>query len=92
MIPQATIMYGSANLYHTYTMYNPADICLDILNNIMSLYYLHYYQIFGLNGLRRSLRLSLHIGWKNIFLRGTDVNWWKSPIMHVSFNYIDDAW
>jgi hypothetical protein len=32
-------------------MYNPADVCRDILNNIISLYYLCYYWIFGLNGL-----------------------------------------
>jgi hypothetical protein len=30
-------------------MYNLADICWDILNNIMSSYYLCYYQILGLN-------------------------------------------
>ena len=35
-----------------YTMYNPADIYWDILNDIMLLYYLHNYCIFGLNGLR----------------------------------------
>ena len=32
-------------------MYNPADVRWDVLNDIMSLYYLCYYQIFGLNGL-----------------------------------------
>jgi len=45
------IEYHSADLYYTYTMYNPADVRWDVLNDIMSLYYLHYYQIFGLNGL-----------------------------------------
>jgi len=30
-------------------MYNPADIRWDILNDIMSSYYLCYYQILGLN-------------------------------------------
>jgi len=43
------IEYHSTNLHNTYIMYNLADICWDVLNNIMSLYYLHYYQIFGLN-------------------------------------------
>jgi len=46
------IKYHSADLYHTYTMYHLVDVCWDILNNIMSSYYLHNYQIFGLNGLR----------------------------------------
>ena len=31
-------------------MYNPAEIRWDVLNDIMSLYYLHIYRIFGLNG------------------------------------------
>ena len=44
------IEYHSADLYDTYTMYNPADICWDVLSDIMSLYYLHIYRIFGLNG------------------------------------------
>ena len=46
------IEYHSADLYYTYTMYNLADVCWDILNDIMSLYYLHIYHIFGLKGLR----------------------------------------
>ena len=45
------IEYHSTDLYYTYTMYNPADIHWDVLNDIMSSYYLHYYRIFGLNGL-----------------------------------------
>ena len=45
------IEYHSADLYDTYTMYNPADICWDVLSDIMSAYYLHIYQIFGLKGL-----------------------------------------
>jgi hypothetical protein len=32
-------------------MYNPADVRWDVLNNIMSLYYVCIYQIFGLNAL-----------------------------------------
>ena len=44
------IEYHSANLYYTYTMYNPVDVHRDVLNDIMSLYYLHIYWIFGLNG------------------------------------------
>jgi hypothetical protein len=32
-------------------MYNLADICWDVLNDIMSSYYLHNHQIFGLNDL-----------------------------------------
>ena len=43
------IEYHSANLYHTYTMYNLADICWDVLNNIISLYYLRIQPILGLN-------------------------------------------
>ncbi len=45
------IEYHSADLYYTYTMYNPADVRWDVLNDIMSSYYLRYYRIFGLNGL-----------------------------------------
>ena len=45
------IEYPSADLYSTYTMYSPADIRSDVLNDIMSSYYLHNYRIFGLNGL-----------------------------------------
>ena len=41
------IEYHSTNRYYTY---NQADIGWDILNNIMSLYYLHIYRIFRLNG------------------------------------------
>jgi hypothetical protein len=32
-------------------MYHPADIRWDVLNDIMSSYYLHNHQIFGLNAL-----------------------------------------
>ena len=45
------IEYHSTNPYNTYTMYNLADICREVLNDIVSSYYLHNYQIFGLNGL-----------------------------------------
>ena len=44
------IEYHSADLYNTDTMYNPVDVCWDILSDIMSSYYLHIYRIFGLNG------------------------------------------
>jgi hypothetical protein len=33
-----------------YTLYNPADIRWDVLNDIMSLYFLCFYRIFRLNG------------------------------------------
>src|SRR5882762_5403937 len=46
------IEYHSTDLYYTYTMYNPADVRWDVLNDIMSSYYLRYYRIFGLNGLQ----------------------------------------
>ena len=49
------IEYHSANLYYTYTMYNPVDIRWEVLNDIMSLYYLHIYHIFGLKGLHDGL-------------------------------------
>jgi hypothetical protein len=45
------IEYHSADTYDTYTMYNLADVHWDILNDIMSSYYLDIYRIFGLNGL-----------------------------------------
>src|ERR1700729_478165 len=32
-------------------MYNPPDVCWDILNDIMSQHYLHIQHIFGLKGL-----------------------------------------
>jgi len=51
MLP-TRIEYHSTDLYYTYTMYNLADVRWDILNDIMSLYYLCYYWIFGLNSLR----------------------------------------
>src|SRR5882762_4470889 len=44
------IEYPSADPYSTYTMYNPADVHWDVLNDIMSSYNLHNYQILGLNG------------------------------------------
>jgi hypothetical protein len=46
------IEYLSTDPYNTYTIYNPADVRSDVLNDIMSSYYLRYYRIFGLNGLR----------------------------------------
>jgi hypothetical protein len=46
-----SIKYFPADPYNTYTMYNPADICWHVLNNIMSEYYLCYYHIFWLNAL-----------------------------------------
>ena len=44
------IEYHSADLYNTDTMYNPPDVRWDVLSDIMSVYYLHIYRIFGLNG------------------------------------------
>jgi len=44
------IIYSSADPFNTYTMYNPADVRWDVLNDIMSLYNLHIYRILGLNG------------------------------------------
>ena len=35
------IEYHSADLYDTYTMYHPADVRWDVLNDTMSSYYLH---------------------------------------------------
>ena len=49
------IEYYSADPYNTYTMYNPADIRWDVLNNIMSSYYLHNHQILGLNGVSKDM-------------------------------------
>ena len=49
MLP-TRIEYHSADLYYTYTMYNLVDVRWDVLNDIMSLYYLHIYWIFRLNG------------------------------------------
>ena len=46
-----TIRYCSADGYNTHTIYNPPDVRWDVLNNIMSPYYLCYYRIYGLNGL-----------------------------------------
>jgi len=43
-------------------MYNPVDVHWDILNDIISSYYLHNHQIFGLNGLVRGLGSSLSNG------------------------------
>jgi hypothetical protein len=48
------IEYHSAGLYNTYTIYHPADVRSDVLNDIMSSYNLHNYRIFGLNGLSPS--------------------------------------
>jgi hypothetical protein len=45
------IEYPSADQYNTYTIYIPVDVRWDVLNDIMSSYYLHNYRIFGLNGL-----------------------------------------
>ena len=43
-------------------MYNPADIRWDVLNDIMSLYYLHIYRIFGLKGLTKHQPTSSKLG------------------------------
>jgi len=47
------IEYLSADPYSTYTIYNPADVRSDVLNDIMSSYYLHIYRILGLNGVMK---------------------------------------
>ena len=41
-------------------MYNPADIHWDVLNDIMSLYYLYIYRIFGLKGPQLNLMRLVH--------------------------------
>ena len=59
------IEYPSADPYSTYTMYNPADVRWDVLNDIMSSYNLHNYQILGLNGVphyHECLRLGAYCG------------------------------
>jgi len=53
------IEYHSADPYYTYTMYRLVDVRWDVLNNIMSSYYLHKYWIFGLNGLNIYLKCNL---------------------------------
>src|ERR1700674_4004134 len=55
------IEYPSADPYSTYTMYNPADVRWDVLNDIMSSYNLHNYQILGLNGVRATCCSPLRI-------------------------------
>ena len=45
------IEYWSADMSGMYTMYNLADVCWDILNHMMSSYYLGYYHILSLNGM-----------------------------------------
>ena len=47
-----SIRYCWADLYSTYTMYNPPDVRWDVLNNRMSSYYVCYYHISGLNGVQ----------------------------------------
>jgi hypothetical protein len=46
------IKYLSTNAYYTVIMYNLPDVHWDILNNIMSQYYLHYYHILRLNSVK----------------------------------------
>ena len=45
------IVYCSADVYDTYTKYNPADVHWDVLNHTMSQYNLHYNHILWLKGL-----------------------------------------
>ena len=40
-------------------MYSLVDICSNVLNDIMTLYYLHNYQILGLNGVVRKVLRTL---------------------------------
>jgi len=47
---ETCIKYSLADIYDTYTMYNPPDIRWPILNTTMSQHYVHCYQIHGLNG------------------------------------------
>src|ERR1700685_3862590 len=49
------IRYCSADLYNTYTMYHPPDVCWHVLNDTMSQYYLCHHRIFGLNALKELL-------------------------------------
>ena len=71
------IEYHSTDLYYTYTMYNLADIRWDVLNDIMSLYYLHIYHIFGLKGLM--ILVGSHFGeWALLNLE-------KNDQIHVAF-------
>ena len=55
-----SIKYYLADLHNTYTMYNPPDVRWHVLNNTMSQYHLHYYQIFGLNGVTATAMATRH--------------------------------
>jgi hypothetical protein len=45
----------SMTLLGTYIMYNLVDVHWHVLNDTMSQYYLHYYHIFGLSGVWKSI-------------------------------------
>ena len=49
------ILYCSADVYDTYTKYNPADVRWDVLNHTMSQYNLHYNHILWLKGLKENV-------------------------------------
>ena len=49
------IEYYSADPYNTYTMYNPADVRWDVLNDIMSSYNPRIQRVFGLHALDQDL-------------------------------------
>ena len=53
------IVYCSADVYDTYTKYNPADVRWDILNHTMSQYNLHYNHILWLNCVHKESVLGL---------------------------------
>ena len=42
--------YCQADLFTSYIMYNPDNVCWDILNSTLSQYYPHILHIFGLKG------------------------------------------
>ena len=44
-------------MYSTYTLYNLVDVRWDVLSDIMSSYYLHIYQVLGLNGVQTGERV-----------------------------------
>src|SRR5258705_13426269 len=79
------IEYHSADLYYTYTMYNPADVRWDVLNDIMSSYYLHIQRIFGLNDVKNSYYLA-KFKWRKFKNTIPTV---KLPMLYIRYgNYV----
>ena len=69
------IVYCSADIYDTYTKYNPVDVRWDVLNHTMSQYNLHYNHILWLNCVMEVLQLlkySLWYGHNLNFMEGLD--------------------